>query len=41
MTYAEGVAALTLIYELKTGWKITEANLAEEDQFTRLKEATR
>ena len=41
MTYSEGVAALTLIYELKTGWRVSEANMAEEDQFTRLKEATR
>lgn len=40
MTYPEGVAALTLIYEMKTGWRISEANLAEQDQFTRLKEAT-
>lgn len=40
MTLTEGKWALRLIYEMKTGWRISEQTLAEEDQFTRLKEAT-
>lgn len=40
MSFEEGAAALTLIYELKSGWRVSENNLAEEQQYTRLKEAT-
>lgn len=41
MTFTEARWRLLLIYELKTGWRISENNLAEEQRYTKLKEVTR
>lgn len=41
MTFMEARWFLRLIYELNTGWRQSEASLAEEQRYTRLKEATR
>ncbi len=40
MTLTEARWRLRLIYELTTGYKVSSANLAEEADYTRLKEAT-
>jgi len=41
MTFEEARWRLRLIYELHTGWRVSENNLAEDQRYTRLKEVTR
>lgn len=40
MTFEQARWRLRFIYEMKSGWRVSEQNLAEEDNYTRLKEAT-
>jgi len=40
MTFEQARWRLRLIYELTTGYHVSEANLAEDQRYTRLKEAT-
>ena len=40
MSYADGVAALHTIYEFRSGWRVSENNLAEDRQYADLKGVT-
>lgn len=40
MTLEQARWRLLFVYELTTGYKVSEANLAEEQRYTRLKEVT-
>jgi len=40
MTFDQARWRLRLLYELQTGWRLSEQNLAEDQRYTRLKEVT-